>query len=113
MQVLTEGLEGYSVSEHERLQQREELQQSGRHRVESLVQQAADTALSRMKDRFTPLLLQSNCHTTSILCVCLPAHLAYTCVRKDMSALKYNPRQSEVMPLCTTIKKFSMRHRLC
>lgn len=51
-QVLTEGLEGYSVSEHERLEQREELQQHGRHRVEGLVQQAADTALSRMKDRF-------------------------------------------------------------
>ncbi len=61
MQVLTEGLEGYSVSEHERLQQREQLQQSGRHRVESLVQQAADTALSRMKDRFTLFFSASAC----------------------------------------------------
>ena len=51
MQVLTEGLDGYPVSEHERLEQRQQLQQSGRARVEGLVQQAADTALSRMKDR--------------------------------------------------------------
>lgn len=49
--MLTEGLEGYSISEQERLEQREQLQQSGRQRVEGLVQQAADTALSRMKDR--------------------------------------------------------------
>ncbi|DBA68461.1 hypothetical protein WJX79_008695 [Trebouxia sp. C0005] len=61
-QVLTEGLEGYSVSEHERLQQREELQQSGRHRVEGLVQQAADTALSRMKDRFNDVFARDEQH---------------------------------------------------
>jgi hypothetical protein len=96
MQVLTEGLEGYSVSEHERLQQREELQQSGRHRVESLVQQAADTALSRMKDRFTPLLLLSNCLSTpSVSCVnrCLPIQSFF--VKKDPPAVKYRARQSE------------------
>ena len=51
MQVLTEGLEGYPVTEHERVEQRERLQSSGHKRVEGLVQQAADTALSRMKDR--------------------------------------------------------------
>ena len=80
MQVLTEGLEGYSISEQERLQQREELQQSGRHRVEGLVQQAADTALSRMKDRFTPLLL-INCLSTPIVSSvspCLPTHILFS-----------------------------------
>lgn len=112
MQVLTEGLEGYSVSEHERLQQREELQQSGRHRVESLVQQAADTALSRMKDRFTPLVL-SNCLSTTLVCsVCLPAHM-YPFVRTDMPALKCNARQGDVIPFKITIKNFSMRPRDC
>ena len=60
MQVLTEGLEGYSISEQERLEQREQLQQSGRHRVEGLVQQAADTALSRMKDRSARLFASSH-----------------------------------------------------
>ena len=51
MQVLTEGLDGYPVTEHERVEQREKLQASGRQRMEGLAQQAADTALSRMKDR--------------------------------------------------------------
>ena len=65
-QVLAEGLYGYSIFDHERVQQREDLQQSGRHKVEGLVQQAADTALSRMKDRsatlwFTPPLLEFCC----------------------------------------------------
>ncbi len=50
-QVLAEGLDGYPISDHERVEQREALQQSGRLKVEGLVQQAADTALSRMKDR--------------------------------------------------------------
>ena len=68
-QVLTEGLEGYSVSEHERLEQREELQQHGRHRVEGLVQQAADTALSRMKDRSA---------------VPLPATPDQSCIRSEL-----------------------------
>lgn len=53
-QVLAEGLDGYPILDHERVEQREALQQSGRHKVEGLVQQAADTALSRMKDRFVP-----------------------------------------------------------
>ena len=52
LQVLSEGLDGYPLSEAERVEQRQQLQQSGRHRVEGLVQQAADTALSRMKDRY-------------------------------------------------------------
>lgn len=54
-QVLVEGLKGYPISDHERVEQREDLQQGGRHKVEGLVQQAADTALSRMKDRLAPL----------------------------------------------------------
>lgn len=53
MQALTEGLDGYPVTEHERVEQREKLQAGGRQRIESLAQQAADTALSRMKDRYS------------------------------------------------------------
>lgn len=39
------------MTEHERVEQREKLQASGRQRMEGLAQQAADTGLSRMKDR--------------------------------------------------------------
>ncbi|KAL3156977.1 hypothetical protein ABBQ38_001233 [Trebouxia sp. C0009 RCD-2024] len=58
-QVLAEGLDGYPVSDHERVEQREALQQSGRLKVEGLVQQAADTALSRMKDRFNEVFARN------------------------------------------------------
>ena len=59
--MLAEGLSGYPISDHERVEQREDLQQSGRHKVEGLVQQAADTALSRMKDRSAPCGSQQLC----------------------------------------------------
>ena len=52
LQAVLQKLSGYSLSQSEQTQLREQIAAYGQHRIEVHAREAAHTALSRMKDRY-------------------------------------------------------------
>ena len=59
VQVVEEGLQGYEVPQPDLEALHKQLADFGRARIESAAREAANTALPRMKERFTEVLYQS------------------------------------------------------